>query len=89
MTFWDAFVKAFEWVSNRITRILGLAQGTIAVLSGMAGIIPDKQLKYWLAVSAVLTFWRGQATGKTYTQAKAVLASVPTIQPESSKSVNP
>lgn len=43
------------------TRTLGLAQGTVALLCGMAGVIPDTHLKYWLAASAVLTFWRGQA----------------------------
>lgn len=42
------------------TRLLGLAQGTIAILCGIAGVIPESHLKYWMAASAVLTFWRGQ-----------------------------
>ena len=33
MTFWDALAKAYEYVSDRITRILGLAGGTISVLA--------------------------------------------------------
>jgi hypothetical protein len=41
------------------TKVLGFAQGTIAALCGVTGIIPDSHLKYWLAASAVLTFWRG------------------------------
>lgn len=47
------------------TRILGVAQGTVAVLCGMAGLIPDSHLKYWLAASAVLTYWRGQTNANT------------------------
>lgn len=42
------------------TRLLGIAQGTIVILCGVAGLIPESHLKYWMAASAVLTFWRGQ-----------------------------
>jgi hypothetical protein len=41
------------------TKVLGFAQGTIAAIAGVTGVIPDHQLKYWLAASAALTFWRG------------------------------
>lgn len=41
------------------TKIIGLAQGTIAAVAGVTGIIPESHLKYWLAASAVLTVWRG------------------------------
>lgn len=41
------------------TKLIGLAQGTIAAIAGVSGIIPDRELKYWLAASAVLTVWRG------------------------------
>jgi putative intracellular protease/amidase len=41
------------------TKLIGFAQGTVAALCGVAGIIPDAHLKYWLAASALLTFWRG------------------------------
>lgn len=44
------------------TRALGVAQGTVALLCGMAGVIPASHLKWWLAASAVLTYWRGQTT---------------------------
>lgn len=53
---WSAAVLVFR---NHATKALGVAQGTVAALAGVTGIIPDHQLKYWLASSAVLTVWRG------------------------------
>lgn len=44
---------------NSGTKIIGIAQGTVAALAGIAGLIPENHLKYWLAASAVLTVWRG------------------------------
>jgi hypothetical protein len=44
---------------NHGTKMIGFAQGTIAAIAGVSGIIPDKHLKYYLASSALLTFWRG------------------------------
>lgn len=46
------------WKRNG-TKMIGFAQGTVAALAGIAGLIPEGHLKYWLAASAVLTFWRG------------------------------
>lgn len=46
------------WV-NHGTKLLGFAQGTIGVVSGVSGIIPDTSLKYWLLASGLLTFYRG------------------------------
>lgn len=48
-----------HWWKAHGTKWIGAAQGTIAALCGIAGIIPDAHLKYYLAASAVLTFWRG------------------------------
>ena len=45
--------------SEHATKMLGFAQGTIAALCGVTGIIPEPHLKYWMAAMAVLTFWRG------------------------------
>lgn len=59
------------YIQNNGTKVLGLAQGTIAALSGVGGIIPESQLKYWIAASAVLTFWRG--FGNTQAIATAVV----------------
>ena len=58
-------------IASHGTRILGLAQGTVALLCGMSGIIPDAHMKYWLAASAVLTFWRGQSTSNSYNRGVA------------------
>lgn len=41
------------------TKLLGFAQGTVAAIAAVDGIIPPAHLKYYLAGSAVLTFWRG------------------------------
>jgi hypothetical protein len=44
---------------NHGTKIIGFAQGTVSAIAGVTGIIPEHHLKYYLAASAVLTFWRG------------------------------
>lgn len=54
-------MNIWTFLQNNGTRLLGVAQGTVAVLCGMAGLIPDSHMKYWLAASALLTYWRGQA----------------------------
>lgn len=46
------------WLSHG-TKILGFLTGTISALAGVAGIIPEKHLKYYMAAIAVMTFWRG------------------------------
>jgi hypothetical protein len=46
------------WVGHG-TKLIGFAQGTIAAVAGVTGIIPADHLKYYLAASAILTFWRG------------------------------
>lgn len=44
---------------NHGTKAIGFAQGTIAAVAAIDGIIPATHLKYYLGTSAVLTFWRG------------------------------
>lgn len=44
---------------NHGTKAIGFAQGTIAAIAAVDGIIPAHHLKYYLGASAVLTFWRG------------------------------
>lgn len=44
---------------NHGTKAIGFAQGTIAAVAGVSDIIPPHHLKYYLASSAVLTFWQG------------------------------
>jgi len=46
------------WVGHG-TKVLGFLSGTIAAVAGVGGLIPDRHLKYYMAVIAVLTFWRG------------------------------
>lgn len=53
-----------DFIKGHGTKLIGLAQGTIAALAGIAGFIPENQLKYWMAVAAVLTFWRGFVNSK-------------------------
>lgn len=47
--------------AGRVTKLLGLLQGTVATLTA-ASVIPESHLKYWMAALAVLTYWRGQFT---------------------------
>lgn len=47
------------------TRLLGIAQGTVAIIASMDGLIPPSHLKYYLGASAVLTYWRGQTNANT------------------------
>jgi hypothetical protein len=54
-------IVTYLW-DNR-TKIMGLAQGTVAMIAGMDGVIPPEDVKYWLAASAVLTFWIGFGNG--------------------------
>jgi hypothetical protein len=70
---WQFLLICFNWIGGRATRLLGIAQGTVALLASMNGLIPENQLKYYLAASALLTFWRGQATSKTYASAQAIV----------------
>lgn len=74
MTFWQFATNVFTWFEARTTRILGLASGTLAILAG-SNVVPDNQLKYYMAAIAVLTFWRGQSVSNTVTQAKTIIAA--------------
>ena len=52
MTFWD-------FIEKHGTKVLAVGQGSVAALCGIAGLIPEAHMKYWLAASALLTLWRG------------------------------
>lgn len=58
MNVWNAIVMVLR---DHGTKALGVAQGTVAALAAVDGVIPEHQLKFWLAASAVLTVWRGFA----------------------------
>lgn len=55
----------FELIHQYGTRALGVAAGTVTTLCG-TGIIPEGQMKYWMAGLAVLTYWRGQSSSNAY-----------------------
>ena len=65
MTFWQFIANIWTFLSANGTKVLGIAQGTVALLAGMNGVIPAEDVKYWLAASAVLTFWRGFSNSST------------------------
>lgn len=52
-------LNPIRWWQRHGTKILGFAQGTIAAVAGVSDVIPAGHLKYYLAASALLTFWRG------------------------------
>jgi hypothetical protein len=59
--------KIWTVLSNHFTKLLGLAQGTIAAVAAVDGIIPANHLKYWMAGLGVLTFWRGWTNSQNQT----------------------
>lgn len=61
------------------TRILGIVQGSVALLCGMTGLIPDSHMKWWLAASALLTYWRGQVNSNTITANSAAVVLSPKL----------
>jgi hypothetical protein len=75
VTFWDFVYKVWPAIESRITRILALVAGSVAIIAA-AGVIPLKQLPYWMLALALLNYWRGQSTATTYKNAQALLASV-------------
>ena len=54
MNFWTFLTNVFAWCAARTTRILGLVSGTLATLAA-TGVVPESQLKYYMAAIAVLT----------------------------------
>lgn len=76
MTFWDFVMKVWPWLEQRITRLIGASAGIVAILDGYQ-IIPDKQMKYWLAGIGIAALLRGQQTNTVYQKARAVLAANP------------
>jgi hypothetical protein len=57
---WQFLILVWTALYTHGTRVLGIAQGTVALVAAMTDIIPQTQVKYYLAASAILTFWRGQ-----------------------------
>jgi hypothetical protein len=72
MTFWQFLTNIWTFLWANGTKVLGIAQGTVALLAGMNDIIPAEDVKYWLAASAILTFWRGFSNSSTTTQTTVI-----------------
>lgn len=62
----------WTYIQNNGTKILSYLVGTLGIIANTSNVIPQAQLKYWLLVIAVLTYWRGQ--GNTQAIATAVVA---------------
>lgn len=54
-----ALKQFYRFLKNHLTKLLGLAQGVVAAVAGVSGVIPTHHLPKWMAVLAVLTFLRG------------------------------
>jgi hypothetical protein len=83
MTVWDFLTNMFNWFEARTTRMLGIAGGTLAILA-TSNVVPENQMKYYMAAIAVLTYWRGQSTSAVVSEAKSIINQVknaPTIVP--------
>lgn len=61
----------WAWIQNNGTKILSYLVGTLGIIASTSDIIPQAQLKYWILVIAILTYWRG--TGNTQNIANAVV----------------
>jgi hypothetical protein len=69
-----------QWIGGHLTKILGASGATVAYLN-LSGIIPDKQLKIYVAVIGVLTIWRGWFSGNAYNRGVAdTYAGSPDVQ---------
>lgn len=71
---WQFLLICFEWIGDRATRILGIAQGTLAIVAAQDGLLTQKQVAAVLLITAILTFWRGQSVSSTVASAKAIVA---------------
>lgn len=52
--------QLYRFLKNHMTKVLGIMTGVISAVSAVPGVIPEDQLKYWMAVMAVLIYLRGQ-----------------------------
>lgn len=52
-------MQVYLFLKNHLTKLLGLAQGCLAAVAAVPGVIPSADLPKWMAALAVLTFLRG------------------------------
>lgn len=78
---WQFLLIVFSWIDGRITRALALLQGTLALIAAQDNLLTKKQVAGSLLAIAVLTYWRGQATSKTYATATAIVKQDAIVNP--------
>jgi hypothetical protein len=88
MTFWQFLTNLFIWFEARTTRLLAVLSGILVTLTS-ASVIPDKQLKYWMAAIAVLTYLRGQFISNTVSQARDIVKQATDPTPLTTPLVKP
>ena len=59
-----------DFIGSHATKLLGALTATVSYLNAEQ-IIPNGQLKYYTAVLAVLTIWRGIFSGNAYNKGMA------------------
>jgi hypothetical protein len=52
--------EIYEFLRCHGTKVLAVAQGSLAAVAAVPGVIPQEHLPYWMAAIAVLTYLRGQ-----------------------------
>ena len=57
--FQSVYMNVWRFIDSHGTKVIGFVTGTISAIASVSGLIPEFQLKYYMAVIAVLTFWRG------------------------------
>lgn len=51
---------AYEFLRCHGTKVLAVAQGLLAAVAAVPGVVPPEHLPYWMGVLAGLTYLRGQ-----------------------------
>jgi len=77
----STLLALISFLGSHATKILGGLTATVSYLNA-EGIIPNGHLKYYTAVLAVLTIWRGIFSGNAYNKGVADgLISTPVLPP--------
>jgi len=72
---WQFLLICFKWIGTKLTRGLGVAQGTIAIIAAQDGLLTQKQVAALVGLTALLTYWRGQVVSNTVDAAQTIVAS--------------
>ena len=71
---WQFLLIVFNWFGTKTSRILAVAQGTLAIVAAQDGLLTQKQVSAILLGIAILTFWRAQSVSGTVSAAQAIVA---------------